>query len=369
MSNATRWYSTRETVKAAVGIVGASYNPLIDSNIEAASEDVERLLASRGSVVSFIPITATHVYGPIPQNRPSRSDWAESENPWKYGGLTRNLQVDDLLAVTTIKIDEDQDGTYDETALASTEYELLPRNTEPKRVISMTDYGTTYAWPARSRVQVVGRWGYCDDTKAAGALAEALDNSETAVDVTNASLIDVGDTILVDTEQMFVAERSVLTTGTTVNDAGVTADEADVSITLASGAAVLQGEVLLLDSEKVLVESISGNVITCKRAYDGSVLAAHSTGITVYAYRTLTVVRGVNGTTAATHDTAAAITKFVPPADIQEYVTATAIAHIKQGESGWTGQISGGEAGTQVRMVDLFHLRQSIVQKYGRVTL
>jgi len=368
VSNATRWYSTREAVKAAVGLKGADYNSQIDSQIEAASEDVERLLASRGTPVSFIPITETHIYGPIPQNRPTRSDWAESENPWRYGGLTRNLQVDDLLAVTTIKIDEDQDGTFDESALATTEYELLPRNSEPKRTISMTDYGTTYAWPARSRVQIVGRWGYSDDTKAAGALAEALDTSETGVDVTDASLIDVGDTILVDSEQMFVSERSTLTTGTTLNDT-LTADENDVTVTLASGSAVKQGELILLDSELMLVVAISGNNLTVKRGMDGSVLAAHSTGITVYAFRTLTVVRGVNGTTAASHDTAAPIVKYVPPSDIQEYVTATAIAHIKQMESGWTGQISGGEGGVEVRMVDLFYLKRSIVEKYGRVTL
>ena len=47
---------------------------------------------------------------------------------------------------------------------------------------------------------------------------------------------------------------------------------------------------------------------------------------------------------------------------------AYAIAHLKQGESGWTGQISGGEGAIAVRMVDLFHLRQRLIEKYGKVS-
>ena len=39
-STAQRWYTTRESVKSAVGLVGAEYDALIDSYIEAASEDI-----------------------------------------------------------------------------------------------------------------------------------------------------------------------------------------------------------------------------------------------------------------------------------------------------------------------------------------
>jgi len=37
MSNATRWYASREAVKAAVGISGPDLNALLDGYIEAAS--------------------------------------------------------------------------------------------------------------------------------------------------------------------------------------------------------------------------------------------------------------------------------------------------------------------------------------------
>lgn len=97
----------------------------------------------------------------------SRPDWAESENPFKYGGLSRVLFIDDLVSVTTIKIDEDRDGSFaDETALATTDYELTPRNAavgpepSPYTAIELTSWGTKHAFPPGCRVEVNGVWGW-----------------------------------------------------------------------------------------------------------------------------------------------------------------------------------------------------------------
>lgn len=99
--------------------------------------------------------------------------WAESENPWKAGGLTRILYIDDLVSVTTIKIDEDGDGSFDdETALASTDYDLIPRNAalgpepEPYTGIELTTFGSKGAWPSNTRVEVNGVWGWPSVPKA-----------------------------------------------------------------------------------------------------------------------------------------------------------------------------------------------------------
>jgi hypothetical protein len=53
----------------------------------------------------------------------------------------------------------------------------------------------------------------------------------------------------------------------------------------------------------LVVDRYTATVIV-ERQWSGSVLAAHSSGDTIYAYRTLTVQRGQLGTTAATHTTA-----------------------------------------------------------------
>lgn len=108
------------------------------------------------------------VYMPRSTGVPVRNDWAESENPWRYGGLARQLYIDDLSAApTTIKIDQDRDGVFsDETALASTEYELLPRNADkgsepmPFTCIELTAWGSTNYFPTGCRVEVTGKFGW-----------------------------------------------------------------------------------------------------------------------------------------------------------------------------------------------------------------
>ena len=350
-SNATRWYASRESVKRAVGIVGSTMDTLVDSYIESASSDIELMLKGR----RFIPVTATKLFR-----------WPRAA---RAGSTILYLDDLDLLAVTTLQA-KAQDTTP--TTIASADYFLEPQHLGPPYTRIEIDLSSTSAFeagdtPQRS-ISVAGRWAYGEDTKAAGALAEADDGSETALDVTDASLIDVGDTILIGTEAMFVSARGTLDTTANLNDT-LTADESDVTVTITDGTLVKAGEVILVDSERMLVDSISTNNLTVRRAYDGSVLAAHSGAADILVYRTLTVVRAVNGTTAATHDISTAITKYAPPADIVDLCRAMAIGHLKQGESGWTGQISGGEGAVRTQMVDLFYLRQRVIEKYGRVSL
>lgn len=374
MGNATRWYSTLEAVKESVGVAGADRDAAIARALEAASSDIEQLLAGR----RFIPETATKYYRWPPRagrrflNPWSRSyAWPFGESagwPLPYGERdVLRFPDQDLLAVTTLQ-SQAQDSSP--TTIPAADYFLEPNDQGPPYDRIEIDLSSSSAFdagatPQRS-ISVAGRWGYSEDTKAAGALAEALDDSETGVDVTDASLIGVGDTLLIDSEAMFVSARPALTTGTTLSG-NPTASMSDVTIGVADGTAVHAGEVILVDSERMFVTDVAGNNLTVKRAYDATVLAAHSAGATVYAYRTLTVTRGVNGTTAATHSNGAAISKYAPPGDIVELCTAIAIAHLKQHESGWTGQIAGGEGAVNVRMVDLFYLRQRVVEKYGRV--
>lgn len=79
----------------------------------------------------------------------------------------RTLYVDDLVSVTSIKIDDNASGIFtDDTALGPLDYELLPRNApsgpepRPYTAIEMTFYGTRYSFPGNTRVQVTGIWGW-----------------------------------------------------------------------------------------------------------------------------------------------------------------------------------------------------------------
>ena len=73
------------------------------------------------------------------------------------------VQVDDLVSVTTLKIDVDLDRVYEYT-LATTDYDLLPGNAalkgKPYTRIEVAPAGL-YSFPTQAKgVQVVGKFGY-----------------------------------------------------------------------------------------------------------------------------------------------------------------------------------------------------------------
>lgn len=79
----------------------------------------------------------------------------------RYFDGDRELIVKDLIDITTLKIDQDGDGTF-ETTLASTDYILYPLNVSPKHKITVSHNGSysAFAFGIRRGVEIVGNWGY-----------------------------------------------------------------------------------------------------------------------------------------------------------------------------------------------------------------
>ena len=168
----------------------------------------------------------------------------------------QELLVPDLVSIDAngLKTDDDKDRTF-ETTWAATDYLEEPANADPAgghdlsrpltRISVDADSGTKSAWPAgRQTVQIAGKWGFWRRLlTAAETLNEALDATETDVDVSSRTDIEAGHTILIGAEQMYVQS---------------------------------------------------------------------------YSTNTLTVVRGANGTTAATHSTGAAISIYEYPSPVGE---------------------------------------------------
>ena len=161
------------------------------------------------------------------------------------------LPLPDLLSVTSLKSDDDDDGTY-ETTWAATDFQLLPLNAQPAQhwggpyyAVRALARGTKQTFDAgQARYEIAGIWGYRDFREASGSL-------------TNGALADT-------------------TTTTVAVDAGT-----DFAV----------GQTVLIDSEQLLVTDVSGN--------------------------NLTVTRGLNGTTAATHadDTTVSIVRWPAPVE------------------------------------------------------
>lgn len=167
-----------------------------------------------------------------------------------------SLLVPDLVSVDVggVRTDEDGDRTF-ETTWATSDYLTEPANADPAgghdasgpytRLVVDTASGGKTGWPkGRRRVQIAGSWGYWRRLRtAAEVTSEALDASETGVDVDLRTDVEAGHTLLIGSEQMYV-------------------------------------------------EGYSGN--------------------------TLSVIRGVNGTAVASHDTQASIGIFAYPAPVTE---------------------------------------------------
>jgi hypothetical protein len=351
MAITTGVYTTRETIKRALDIgETARNNRNIDRCIESAARRVDGLCHR-----IFYPRIATKYF-----------DWPNYQQavPWR-------LWLDDteLISVTSL--------TSGGTVVPSTNYNLESNRVGPPYNRLEIDISTSSALSAGSTYQrsiaIAGLWGYTNDESAVGTAAEAMDATETAMDVDAATSVEagVGSILRLDSERMLVSNRAQLNTGQTLGGSGLTSSKGDVTVPVANGALFAIDEIIKIDAESMLVVDISGNNLTVIRAYDGSVLATHAAATAIYAPRTLTVVRGAFGTTAATHSNGATIYAWLAPPGIRQLNTAEAIHELMQEQTGWFRTMSassnfGGAAKRSASMESIADLRASVYQQYGR---
>ncbi len=137
--------------------------------------------------------------------------YCRNEIRYYDGAGTILLLSDDLLSITTLETDEDGDATY-ENSLATTDYFLYPLNDFPKTRIEINPNGdySHFANGIQKGVKITGIFGYGEGESAtpyvdSGATSsEVLDTTETGVDVSDISVFAPGQTILIDSEQMYL---------------------------------------------------------------------------------------------------------------------------------------------------------------------
>lgn len=198
-------------------------------------------------------------------------------------GQARYLPLDaDLLSVSAFAADSELDGTYDgETWVSGTDYWLSPYNKWPKTQVEETGFGDWAFCMEPRRYKITGNWGYGDGRSATPYEASGLTGAVAT------------------------------TSGTTLTAS------ADASTT------IYAGQTILVESEQMFVSAVSTTSIT--------------------------VERGVNGTTAASHN-AAAISIYQYPNDITQFTSWLVQSEFKD----------RGKAGmSQERMGDYFYTRMS----------
>ena len=340
-------YSSREDVARALDSKLTARNfAQIDRAIEAAAVAIEGLTHRR-----FYPKVDTRYF-----------DWPNDQyaRSWRLW-----LQQHELVSVTTL--------TIGGTVIAAADYFLRPYDGPPYTRLeidldSSSAFGPAAGGTHQRAVSILGVYGYSADDAVAGTTAEALDASETGVDVTDSALIGVGDLIKVESERMLVTGKTMLDTAVNIDAAdSLTAAANDVSITMSTTTnAPVVDEVILIDSERMLVVDVAGSVLTVKRAWDGTVLAAHSASADIYAGRTLTVVRGSVGTTAVSHSTSIVVTKHIVPPLVRDLSIAEALTTLLQEGSGYARTAGSGENEREVSGRGVRGLRDDVYTAHGR---
>jgi len=151
------------------------------------------------------------------------------------------LPVDDLISITTLKSDDTATRGYNVT-WATTDYDLEPynaRNLTPARpynALRVTPIGLNYFPSFYKGVEIVGKWGYSDQTTTASTLSGGVSASTTTFPV-------------------------------------------------ADGTAYEVGHIGYVDSEQVFIDAISSNNLTVRRGVNGTTAATHDSGASLYIFQ------------------------------------------------------------------------------------
>ena len=338
-------YAPEEDVKDALDILEtARAGSQIRRVLRSATDSVEGLLKRR-----FYPEVRTQTFQWY-------DDLGANDLPW-----TLWLDEHELISATTVTTGQGS------TVITSDQYFLKPDDGPPFTRIELDSEGTADFDPRASyqnSVTIAGTYGFWDEYETAGTLVGTINSAVTSLDTSNGALVGVGDLLLIESERVVVTGRSFKDITQTIT-ADVTL-ASTTSIPVDSGAAFNQGELLLLDSERMLVIDIAGNNLIVKRGWDGSALEAHTSGATVYASRTLSVVRGALGTQDASHTTGVAVSRFYVPPLVRDLTVAEAMAQLLQERTGYARTIGKGDKESEVRGVGLADLRDRAVAAYGR---
>lgn len=160
-----------------------------------------------------------------------------------YDGATP-LRTDDLLSITTLKIDEDADATFENTMVTTgtlSDVILYPLNDLPKTKIELSAVATCgFGDGLRNSVEIDGTFGYGDGISAT-------------------PYVSAGTTF------------GAVSTSTTI-------------VTMSTGHTVAAGHTIRVDSEQMYTQVVATNDLTVKRAVNGGVAATHASATTVNVY-------------------------------------------------------------------------------------
>lgn len=339
------WLCTREDVKSALDSAEtARNNRRVDRAIAAATGSIKGLTHR-----DFRPTLDTRYFDWPDLNR-SRS--------WRLW-----LGEDELISATTV--------TAGGTVLAPADILLtFGVNGEAPFAAVETNIGSNSVFEAgdthQRAIGILGLYGYRDDEEVVGSLSAGLaaDDAATASINWTTADIGVGDLLRIGAERMTVADKSMVDTGQDLQSP-LTASTGDTLIAVTSGTQFGVDQVLLLDAERVLVVDVAGNNLVVKRAWDGSVLGAH-TGSSIYSLMGVDVDRAQQGTTLAAHLSGALVYRHLVPGLVNQLAVAESLVALQQQAAGYAHTERAGEGERVTAATGLADLREQVRREFGR---
>lgn len=290
------------------------------------------------TIGSFLPVIDTYKFG---SRRSANNFVYGSRSPYSPARL---FVTPGLLSVSAL--------TNDAVSVAAGDYVLMPSGAHwqdgPYTWLEIAfSPAALHYWSADSEgVVITGRWGMYDRVETTGAtLASAQGTvSVETLAVPDGSKLSPGMVVVIDDEMQFISgvDTDTASSATTLS---ASLDASTEIVSLTSGAAVKAGEVIRIDFERMKVLEVQSNSANVVRGWENTKKATHSSAATVYVYRQFKVVRGVNGSTAATHAQNAVISRQVVPADINYLTRQIAALMMKKADGAFGGRSGSPESG------------------------
>ncbi len=206
------FYTNRDMLKAALSLPATSTaeHVELDAVLEGVSREIDRHISAQ-----FYPSSGTRYI------TPRRCDLLELDYP--------------LLAVDSITLDTDGDASYEST-LDATSYYTLPDNAtanSPRQPFWALELrarsNATSVFPVgvRRGVKVTGTWGWYDErTETTAKPTTGISAAATVWDMAGASNLHPGQTVRVDSEQVFVVSNALSGSATAATSGQITVQRA-----------------------------------------------------------------------------------------------------------------------------------------------
>jgi hypothetical protein len=304
-----RLYCTVEQLISSLDLIGAEDETELLDYIRQASDYIDEDV---GLGHGFIPVT--------------------EERDFDGKGII-HLYVDPLLDVTSIVDDGD--------TLLTTDYILYPRNRyradgHYSRITIDPDATSLNAWTYEEDiVAITGKWGYYNKTVDVGETITLAAAGTTDLAVASGASVSPGMVLKCEDEQMLVTETGASENAASLLNGAVTT--ADTTITVDDGSEFAAGEDLQIETEDIRILKINGNDLYVARSWNGTAKASHVDDTQVKVYRTYTIDRGINGTTAVAH-TSKALSQYIPPRLVNYFCKQIAALMYKKAKSGFAGK-------------------------------